>query len=55
MRDVCSLIWLALIGLFRSRASLQAEILTLCHQLNVECTENLIRVDAVMESPELAE
>src|SRR5258705_9372050 len=35
MRDVCNLIWLALIGLFRSRASLQAEILTLRHQLNV--------------------
>jgi hypothetical protein len=35
MRDVCSLIWLALIGLFRSRTSLQAEILTLRHQLNV--------------------
>src|ERR1700680_4588742 len=35
MRDVCSLIWLALIGLFRSRASLQAEILTPRHQLNV--------------------
>src|SRR3979490_2236456 len=35
MRDVCSLIRLALIGLFRSRASLQAEILTLRHQLNV--------------------
>jgi hypothetical protein len=35
MRDVCRLIWLALIGLFRSRASLQVEILTLRHQLNV--------------------
>src|ERR1700730_7994105 len=35
MRDVCSLIWLALIGLSRSRASLHAEILTLRHQLNV--------------------
>ena len=35
MRDVCGLIWLALIGLFRSRGSLQAEILTLRHQLNV--------------------
>src|SRR6202040_2945018 len=35
MGDVCSLIWLALIGLFRSRASLQAEILTLRHQLKV--------------------
>jgi hypothetical protein len=35
MRDVCRLICLALIGLFRSRAWLQAEILTLRHQLNV--------------------
>src|SRR3981189_2365707 len=35
MRDVCRLICLALIGLFRSRASLQTEILTLRHQLNV--------------------
>ena len=35
MRDVCRLICLALIGLFRSRASLQAEILTLRHQLNL--------------------
>jgi hypothetical protein len=31
MRDVCSLIWLALIGLFRSLASLQVDILTLRH------------------------
>src|SRR3984893_5123643 len=35
MRDAFSLIWLALIGWFRSRASLQVEILTLRHQLNV--------------------
>jgi hypothetical protein len=35
MRDVCSLICLALIGLFRSRALLHVEILTLRHQLNV--------------------
>ncbi len=35
MRDGCRLICLALIGLFRSRASLQAEILMLRHQLNV--------------------
>jgi hypothetical protein len=35
MSDAFSLIWLALIGLFWSRASLQAEILTLRHQLNV--------------------
>src|SRR6202158_3185100 len=35
MKDVCRRICLALIGFFRSRASLQAEILTLRHQLNV--------------------
>jgi len=35
MRDVVTLIWLALTGLFRSRGSLEAEILTLRHQLNV--------------------
>src|SRR3979411_922103 len=35
MKDVFSLIWLALIGLFRLRASLQVEILTLRHQLKV--------------------
>ena len=35
MRDAFSLIWFVLIGLFRSRASLQVEILTLRHQLSV--------------------
>jgi len=35
MRGVCSLIWLALVGLFQSRVSLEAEILALRHQLNV--------------------
>ena len=35
MSDLCSLIWCALIGLFRSRAALEAEILVLRHQLNV--------------------
>jgi transposase InsO family protein len=35
MSDLCGLIWCALIGLFRSRASLEAEILVLRHQLNV--------------------
>src|SRR5438445_7377324 len=35
MRDAFSPIWFVLIGLFRSRASLQLEILTLRHQLNV--------------------
>jgi hypothetical protein len=33
--DMLKLIWAVAIGLFRSRASLEAEILTLCHQLNV--------------------
>jgi transposase InsO family protein len=35
MSDFCRLIWRALIGLFRSRAALEAEILVLRHQLNV--------------------
>jgi hypothetical protein len=35
MRETCSLIWSALIGRFWSRASLEAEILVLRHQLNV--------------------
>jgi hypothetical protein len=35
MRDVISLIWVALVGLFQSRVSLEAEILALRHQLNV--------------------
>jgi transposase InsO family protein len=35
MSDLCRLIWRALIGLFRSRAALEAEIIVLRHQLNV--------------------
>jgi hypothetical protein len=35
MGDLLKLIWWAVIGLFRSRASLEAETLTLHHQLNV--------------------
>src|SRR5258706_14712493 len=35
MREVCNLIWLALVGAFRSRASLEAENMILRHQLNV--------------------
>src|SRR6516162_11120965 len=35
MDGFCRLIWSALVGLFRSRASLQAENLVLRHQLNV--------------------
>jgi hypothetical protein len=35
MSDLCRLIWYGLIGRFRSRAALEAEILVLRHQLNV--------------------
>jgi hypothetical protein len=35
MAELCKLIWCALVGFFRSRASLEAEILVLRHQLNV--------------------
>ena len=35
MRDLCSLIWCAVVGLVRSRVALQAEILALRHQFNV--------------------
>lgn len=35
MSDLCRLICCGLIGLFRRRAALQAEILVLRHQLNV--------------------
>src|SRR5450631_2991605 len=35
MGDMLKLSWWIVIGLFRSRASLEAEILTLRHQLNV--------------------
>ena len=34
-RFACRLIWCALIGLFRSRAALEVEILVLRYQLNV--------------------
>jgi hypothetical protein len=36
MREACSLVWSVLALLFRSRASLEAEILILRHQLNVQ-------------------
>jgi transposase InsO family protein len=35
MSDLCRLIWYTLIGLLRSRAALEAEMLVLRHQLNV--------------------
>jgi hypothetical protein len=36
MREACSLVWSALVLLFRSRASLESEILILRHQLNIQ-------------------
>src|SRR5665213_1926216 len=36
MREGCKLVWLALVGVFRSRASLLAEVLVLRHQLNIQ-------------------
>src|SRR5260370_29890966 len=41
MSDLCRMIWCALIGLFRSRTALEAEILVLRHQLNV-CLPKII-------------
>ena len=35
MREALSLIWAALVGLFRSRASMAAEMLVLRHQINI--------------------
>jgi len=35
MREACNLVWSALVLLFRSRASLAAEILVLRHQINI--------------------
>src|SRR5262245_65976155 len=44
MGDLCRLLWCAVIGLFRSRAALQAEILVLRHQLNVLRRQSAKRV-----------
>jgi hypothetical protein len=35
MIELCKLIWCGLVGLFRSRTSLEVEILALRHQLNI--------------------
>ena len=43
MGEVCSLIWLALVGAFRSRASLEAENTILRYQLNVLRWQSLKR------------
>ena len=49
MRDMLNLIWWVIIGRFRSRASLEAEIVALR-----VCAENLIRFGGVRESAILA-
>src|ERR1700756_3420236 len=36
MREACSLVWSVLVSLFRSRVSLEAEILILRHQINIQ-------------------
>jgi hypothetical protein len=46
MSDLCGLIWCAGIGVFRSRAALEAENLVLRHQLNVprrKCPKRMAR------------
>jgi transposase InsO family protein len=43
MSDLCGLIWCAVIGLFRSRVALEAEVLVLRHQLNVLRRKSLTR------------
>ena len=55
MTDLFKLILGILASRFKARATLEAENLILPQQVNVVCTENLIRVDDVMESPKLAE
>src|SRR6476620_721846 len=45
MREACSLVWLALVGLFRSRASLEAEILILRHPLNIPRRQSPMRLN----------
>jgi hypothetical protein len=49
MIDLCKLVWCGLIGLFRSGASLQIEILALRHQLNMtpslSCESETYRAD----------
>jgi hypothetical protein len=44
MGEIVKLIWWVVIGLFRSRASLEVEILALHHQLNVLCRKSPKRV-----------
>jgi transposase InsO family protein len=44
MGGLCKLIWWAVVGLFRSRTSLQAENLMLRHQLNVLCRKSPARI-----------
>ena len=45
MIELCRLIWCGLIGLFRSRASLEIEIMALRHQLNILRRKLTVGVD----------
>jgi hypothetical protein len=45
MSDLCRLVWSAVVELFRSQASLRAEIVLLRHQLNVLRRKSPKRVD----------
>jgi hypothetical protein len=44
MGDLCKLVWRAFAGLFRSRTSLEAEMLVLRHQLNVLRRKSATRI-----------
>lgn len=50
MREACSLVWSVLVLLFRSRVSLEAEILILRHQLNIKRRHLLKRVAFTLAS-----
>jgi len=45
MGDLCRLIWCAVVGLFRSRTALQAEILVLRHQPWASCRRCVMRLN----------
>src|SRR3979411_1256816 len=51
MREALSLIWTALVGLFRAPASLAAEILVLRHQINILRRYSPKRVDVQRHGP----
>jgi hypothetical protein len=48
MSDLCRLIWCAVIGLFRSRAALEAEILVLRHQFSASARVSFSNIDRLV-------